>query len=146
MTNYRDIMLQQMLEQLLFPNGTTTEDKEGNITNNAPRNLSSNEQRGARMGASEMEDARLRGLLGSSRSMRKGERLPRGSYALAEYPGLQFDIWNAASGSNPRGGLYAPIAPGSEADLKIQEMRKKWAANQAAMMPTGGFVSRMGGR
>lgn len=145
MSNYRDDMFQQMLEQLLYPNGRTTYDKKTDTeTENEANLLSSNDVRGASMQASMMEDQQLRNQLGSKRSLRKGEHMPRGSYALAEYPGLRYDIENAARGMNPRGGLYGAIPPGSEEDKKLQELRRRWAEQQASMMPGGNFVTRMG--
>ena len=103
------------------------------------------DERTARRLASGAEDVMLSGHLGSERKKGEDENIPSGSYALAEYPGLRYDIENAARGLNPRGGLYGAIPPGSEEDLRLQELRKKWAANQQAMMPQGNFVSRMGG-
>ena len=147
MSNYRDDIFQQMLEQLLYPNGRTTYDKKTDTDiENEANLLSSNDVRGASMQASMTEDQQLRNQLGSKRSLRKGERMPRGSYALAEYPGLRYDIDNASRGANPRGGLFNGLIPGSEEDKKLQELRRLWAQNQGAMMPGGNFVSRMGRR
>jgi len=144
--NYRDEIFRQMMEQLLFPQGRSSTDQDGVETLYDPRNIGASERRGASMASSMQEDAALRGQLGSRRSVGENEKIPRGSYALAEYPGLRYDIENAARGLNPRGGLYGAIPPGSEEWLRLQELRKKWAANQQAMMPQGNFVSRMGKR
>jgi len=127
MENYYEMMIQQLLGSGLSEYGG----EQGRRTAGAD--------------ASMIEDSRLRGLLGSKRKKGENENIPSGSYALAEYPGLRYDIENAARGLNPRGGLYGAIPPGSEEDLRLQELRKKWAANQQAMMPQGNFVSRMGG-
>jgi len=111
----------------------------------APEYSGDQGRRTAAADSSQIEDAMLRYQLGSKRKKGENENIPSGSYALAEYPGLRYDIENAARGMNPRGGLYGAIPPGSEEDLRLQELRKKWAANQQAMMPHGNFVSRMGG-
>jgi len=134
------------MEQMLYPSGRSETDEDGNVTYFDPTNPSASDQRGASMAASLENDEQLRYQMGSSRKKGKNENIPSGSYALAEYPGLRYDIDNAARGMNPRGGLYGAIAPGSEADKRLQELRKIWAANQQAMMPSGNFVSRMGGR
>ena len=134
------------MEQMLYPSGRSKTDEDGNVTYFDPTNPSASDQRGASMAASLENDEQLRYQMGSSRKKGKNENIPEGSYALAEYPGLRYDIENAARGMNPRGGLYAAIPPGSEEWKRLQELRKQWAANQGAMMPQGNFVSRMGGR
>ena len=104
------------------------------------------DERTARRLASGAEDVMLSGHLGSERKKGEDENIPSGSYAQAMYPGLEQDIWSAGRGMPGRGaGAGAAIIPGSEEDLKLQELRKRWAANQQAMMPQGNFVSRMGG-
>ena len=103
-------------------------------------------RRTAAADSSLMEDEMLRYQMGSKRKKGKNERTPSGSFALAEYPGLRYDIDNAAAGANPRGGLFNNLIPGSEEDDKLRELRRRWAEIQGSMMPQGNFVSRMGGR
>ena len=105
------------------------------------------DERTARRLASGAEDVMLSGHLGSKRKLGENESMPRGAYALAEYPGLQYDIWAASNGMPGRGaGAGSTVIPGSEEDLKLKELRKRWAEIQGSMMPQGNFVSRMGGR
>ena len=127
MGSYYEMMIQQLL-------GT-----------GAPEYSGDQGRRTAAADSSLAEDMVLRNNLGSSRSKGENENIPSGSYAAADYPGLSYDIWNASTGNNPRGGMAGAIIPGSEEDLKLQELRRRWAANQQAMMPQGNFVSRMGG-
>lgn len=104
-------------------------------------------ERDARRFASGAEDVMLSGHLGSKRKLGEKERMPSGSYALAEYPGLRYDIWAASAGLPGRGaGAGSTVIPGSEEDLKLRELRKRWAEIQGSIMPQGNFVSRMGGR
>ena len=123
---------EMMIEQLLGSGSPEYSGEQGRRTAAADSSLA--------------EDAMLRYKMGGKRKKGKGERLPSGAYALAEYPGLRWDIDNAANGSNPRGGLFNNLIPGSEEDLKLKELRKRWAEIQGSMMPQGNFVSRMGGR
>ena len=105
------------------------------------------DERPARRLASGAEDTMLSGHLGSERKLGENENMPRGAYALAEYPGLQYDIWAASNGMPGRGaGAGSTVIPGSDADDKLKELRKRWAEIQGSMMPQGNFVSRMGGR
>jgi len=127
MENYYDMMIQQLL------------------ASGSPEYGGDQGRRTAGADASMIEDAMLRYQLGSKRKKGEKENLPSGTYAAADYPGLSYDIWNASTGNNPRGGMAGAIIPGSEEDLWLQELRKKWAANQQKMMPQGNFVSRMGG-
>ena len=104
-------------------------------------------RRTAAADASLLEDAMLRYKMGGKRKLGEKEKMPSGSYALAEYPGLRYDIDNASRGANPRGGMYSSfVIPGLAADDRMQELRRKWAQVQGSMMPQGNFVSRMGGR
>ena len=104
------------------------------------------DERTARRLASGAEDTMLSGHLGSERKKGKNKRIPSGSFALAEYPMLQNAIDTMASqigGVNPQGYFgYMSKEQQNEADRK----NKEWAAIQRAMLPQGGFVSRMGGR
>jgi len=134
------------MEQMLYPSGRSKTDEDGNVTYFDPTNPSASDQRGASMAASLENDEQLRYQMGSSRKKGKNERIPSGSFALAEYPGLRYDIDNAAAGANPRGGLFNNLIPGSEEDDKLKELRRRWAEIQGSMMPQGNFVSRMGGR
>ena len=102
-------------------------------------------RRTAAADSSLMEDEMLRYKMKSKRKKGKNENIPSGSFALAEYPGLRYDIDNAAAGANPRGGLFNNLIPGSEEDDKLRELRRRWAEIQGSMMPQGNFVSRMRG-
>ena len=104
-------------------------------------------RRTAAADSSLVEDDMLRYQMGSKRKKGKNENIPSGSYALAEYPGLAYDIWAASAGLSPRGGMRgSTVIPGSDMEDKLKELRRQWAANQQSMMPSGNFVSRMGGR
>lgn len=102
--------------------------------------------RDARRYASMAEDERLRGELGYKRKKGKGEKLPDGNYALAEYPQLHYAIWQAKAGLDPTGAMpamFAGIVPGSPEDQAIQEKRRRWGQQQESMLKPGGFWNWM---
>ena len=156
MENYYDMMIRELLGGGMPANQRTQKRLSPIVGAGMPQGFNEEQlvagalgggidEKNARRLASGAEDVMLSGALGSERRKGENENIPSGSYALAEYPGLWWDIENAARGGAPRGGLAGAIPPGSEEDLWLQELRKKWAANQQAMMPQGNFVSRMGG-
>jgi len=103
------------------------------------------DERTARRLASGAEDTMLSGHLGSERKKGKNERIPSGSFALAEYPMLRnaIDKMRMPGGSNVQGYFgYMSKEQQDEADRRNQE----WAAIQQSMLNGGNFVSRMGGR
>ena len=102
-------------------------------------------RRTAAADSSLMEDDMLRYKMKSKRKKGKNERIPSGSFALAEYPMLQnaIDKMHMPGGSNVQGYFgYMSKEQQDEADRK----NKEWAAIQQSMLNGGNFVSRMGGR
>ena len=86
----------------------------------------------ARSMAGELEDEKLRGALGSSRKMRKGEKLPSGSYSLARYPGIDHDVWAMERGFLPWHGTQES---GKQRDVR-EEQQRIWAMRQKQMLDT----------
>ena len=124
-----------------LPQGMTPEDLAGGMLGGGF------DERTARRLASGAEDTMLSGHLGSERKKGKNENIPSGSFAQGMYPGLEYDIWAASNGMPGRGaGAGSTVIPGSDADDKLKELRRRWAEIQGSMMPQGNFVSRMGGR
>ena len=100
---------------------------------------SRNEDASARGDASELEDERLRGLMGSSRKLRKGESMPTGAYSLADHPGLRPAVWQAETGNAPMtaGGsekLWLMEQQDDSLRGQNQDRRKQWAAQQKRLM------------
>ena len=127
MPNYFDSMLERMLM------GAN------------PNELSHNELFGARRAASEMEDQRLRGMLGSRRERREGE--PTGSYAATRFPGIEHRIWAEEQGFMPRGFSWNNLAGEKPQDYQNRLRRQRnWAGGQRGtlgMSPTDmGFGRR----
>lgn len=84
--------------------------------------------------------------LGYSRKKGKNERIPDGTYALAEYPQLHYAIWQAKAGLDPTGAMpamFAGIVPGSPEDQAMQEKRRRWGQQQESMLKPGGFWNWM---
>jgi len=84
----------------------------------------------ASMDASQMEDARLRGMMGSSRKRQEGERA--GEYAMAKYPGLDFDIWSMEHGFTPWHGTFENKQQKQDREQKS----RMWAQRQRQMLDT----------
>jgi hypothetical protein len=85
--NYYDSYLADLMTGTQNPEGTEAWKRERNL---------------ARKFASEKEDVALKGVLGGKRKLGKGERMPEGAYALANYPGLQSAIDWSMTGATPR--------------------------------------------
>lgn len=90
----------------------------------------------ARADASEYEDSYLRQLLGSSRKKGKDEKIPDGTLALYDYPGLRHAVDWASTGNAP-GGANQGSATGWLREQNDQAYgdrmrtgRKDWAQNQ----------------
>ena len=82
--------------------------------------------------ASEAENAKLRGALGSSRKMKKGEKLPEGSFSLARYPGIDHDVWAMERGFLPWHGTQETRNQRKERE----EKQRIWAQRQQQMLDT----------
>lgn len=97
-----------------------------------------NQQATARTMASESEDERLRGLLGSKRKLGKREQMPSGAYALAEYPELRNAVDWARTGNLPGGSatIQLWLKEQNDPQLRAENMnkRKQWAARQGQLM------------
>jgi hypothetical protein len=92
----------------------------------------------ARNIASQKEDQALKGALGSRRKLREGERMPRGSYALADFEGLGGITDWASTGNTPGGSAHIGLWLQEQSDprLRDENMRKRqeWAAIQRALL------------
>jgi hypothetical protein len=74
-------------------------------------------------------DEQLRYQLSYERDRTKADPRQDGSYALAEYPGLQEAIWSSEAGMLP-GGIGFGVGIGSPKYKEMQEKQKRWAAEQ----------------
>ena len=96
------------------------------------------QQAGARSMASETEDAMLRRMLGSKRKLGKNERMPEGSYALADYPGLGSAVDWARTGNTPVGsmGIGQWLAEFRDPNKEQQGRRQRqmWAEMQSRLL------------
>ena len=140
MSNYYDDMLAQIMWDQIYPQGHYRKVKnqygaEWDVEND-PMYQGPNARRGAKMQASQAEDEKLRGLLGSSRARRRGEQ--QGAYALAEYPELRNAVDWARTGELPGGSatIQLWLKEQSNPQLRAENMnkRKQWAARQGQLM------------
>jgi len=115
--NYRDIILEALL---------------------ASGEYGPNQQAMARGDASDAETERFRGLTRSKRKLREGERMPKGSYALARYPGVEHAMNVAAGGNLPGGsnsiGMWMKEQSDPELEAKNRRKRQEWAMMQRLLL------------
>lgn len=114
-SNYYDALL----EQLMVPGGGWS-DRQYN--------------RGMQQQASEMEDERLRGLLGSKRKRRRGDQTPEGSYTAVFDPRTMLATERARMGlrHNPYGTV--DIRSGDDPRfMQEQEHWRRWAEQQRSV-------------
>lgn len=120
MSNYYDDMLAQLLATGAFDTGSL------------------HQGAAARSMASEAEDEMLRGRLGSRRKRGKNENIPRGSYALANYPGLMNAVDWASTGNLPGGsatiGMWLKEAQDPQAASRGRWDRMEWAKKQRELL------------
>ena len=133
-----------LLEQLMTSGSRGVEDMEGGYQ--MMQMMAELEGKGweqdnaARNVAGRSEDAVLGGTMMSSREKGENEQIPRGSYALSDYPSLRYSVDRAAGGYGPHG-----VGSGShtgwlreqndrEYGDRMRQGRKDWSANQKALL------------
>ena len=144
--NYFDSMLSELMFNEQYPQGTTQRKQVGGEWTDVPRapefqsgtEAEKEARRRSMAGASAKEDLALKGALGGSRKLREGETMPKGAYALANYPGLQSAVEWAATGNLPGGSASIGMWLKEQNDMKLRlensQKRKEWAANQRALL------------
>ena len=92
----------------------------------------------AKMSASEMEDRKLRELLGGRRKRRRGEMIPEGAYSLADHEFLGSAIDWARTGNTPGGSAHIGLWLKEQGDRRLRDenskKRKEWAAIQQRLI------------
>lgn len=91
-----------------------------------------NFERSQHMADSMANDAMLRELLGSRRARTEADDV-EGTFAAARYPGLEYAINVAASGSGPPGSTAGIFMSPQQARAYADE-RKRWAAKQRELV------------
>ena len=131
-----DMLLQQMMQE----------------TGIAPYNTNPTErgmEQKLRGIAGEKEDQALRGALGGSRKLERGQGGPPGSYAGAKFPGMEHQLWAQESGFLPKGFSWRSMLDESPQERQMREgQQQQWAAQQRRMlgMPPAGGQGRIPGR
>ena len=139
MSNYFNDVLREIMFKKRYPYGTSEtikdpDDKEVEVPID-PKHQWSNDYRSGRMEASQKEDEMLRGLLGSSRSRRRGEK--EGAYSLANFPGFGAIINATEAGHMPQGSgihSYMYYMANPEEDRLRREEQRKWAIQQRRLL------------
>ena len=139
--NYYDTVLANLIFGMRYPEGTTRREKVNGEWTDVPIDplyLGPNQRNQARSQASLEESEALRGQLGSKRKLGKNERMPEGSYALADYPGLGSAVDWARTGNTPVGsmGIGQWLAEFRDPNKERQGRRQRqmWAEMQSRLL------------